>query len=401
MYIHRDIETQFKNNTNWIQVLIGPRQCGKSTLFTYLSGDKYQELTFDDLALRRLANESPALFLEQFNKSLVLDEVQYVPALFPELKKKVDQIKKDLLFNKTHREQEVLYRLTGSNQILMDKSIKESLAGRASYFFLNTLTVNEIKKSLPDITINEILFKGGWPELYTNTHLSSIQYINDYIRTYVEKDIVLNEGIQKIGAFHTILNMAAARVGQLLDYSSIGNDGGVSSPTVKEWLSLLERADLIYLLKPFFTNLNKRLIKAPKLYFWDTGLAVRLQGWSEITPLISSPQMGALFENLVFAEIIKFIRNYQKDWELYFWRTKEGEEIDFLLQTTHNEFLAIEVKLSIENQPRNLDYPSSFKKLFNPTKPLIIVTYGGQTLKLSENCVSIPIAELHDYLFTL
>ena len=143
-------------------------------------------------------------------------------------------------------------------------------------------------------------------------------YLNDYIRSYVEKDILISAGIQKISEFHRVLSLLSARTGQLLEYSSIAQDSGVSSVTVKEWTSVLERADLIYLLKPYFNNLNKRLIKSPKLYFLDTGLAVRLQGWQEILPLFNSPQIGSLFETLVLAEMIKFIRNYRKDWQIFF-----------------------------------------------------------------------------------
>ena len=283
--------------------------------------------------MRQLANNDPALFLEQFEPPLLLDEVQYVPNLFSEIKQKVDIIKRNnVLKAKMKVKHETLFRLTGSNQILMDKTVKESLAGRATFYYLNTLSVHEILNAIPEIKIKDILFRGGWPELYINDQLTPQQYLNDYIRSYVEKDIVLNAGIQKVAAFTTVLSLLAARTGQLADYFSISQDSGVSSVTVKEWIGYLERADLIYTLKPYFNNLNKRLLKTPKFYFLDTGLATRLQGWSDATPLMSSPQIGSLFETLVLAEIVKFIRNYGKNWELFFWRNKEGEEIDFLIK---------------------------------------------------------------------
>lgn len=405
MYIERDITAQLIQNPAWIQILLGPRQCGKSTLFAALAGEEstsFQEITFDDLHLRQLANQDPALFLEQFPPPLLLDEIQYVPALFPELKKRIDQLKRAATFESTQTLQSSThFRLTGSNQILMDKNIKESLAGRASYYYLNTLTVHEILRTLPDTSIKTILIKGGWPELYTHHNLSTVHYLNDYIRTYLEKDIVMSAGIQKLSAFHTVLGLLAARTGQLLDYSNIANDSGISSVTVKEWIGLLERADLVHCLKPYFSNLNTRLIKSPKLYFLDTGLATRLQGWTDSVPLMSSLQIGPLFETLVFAEIIKFIRNYQKDWSLFFWRTKEGEEIDFILQTDRETVHAFEVKLSIQGQPKAVQYPPAFQKQFLPKKPLIIVTYGGDRLQLSSTCMTLPIAELHDYLLRL
>lgn len=404
MYIQRDITEQLSQSGTWIEVVLGPRQCGKSTLLMAMLKEEYptkviNPINFDDLQLRRLATQDPALFLQNYLPPLLLDEVQYVPNLFSQLKKLVDERKNELVFNDAHKiVQETLFYLTGSNQILMDKNVKESLVGRASYFYLNTLTVHEILRALPKTSVAEIIFKGGWPELYINSALSPINYINDYIRSYLEKDIVLSAGIQKINEFHTVLGLSAARTGQLLDYSDIAKDSGVRSVTIKEWLSLLERADLIYLLKPYFNNFNKRLIKSPKLYFLDTGLATRLQGWSEVTPLLQGPYAGNIFETLVLAEIVKFIRNYRKPWQLFFWRTKEGDEVDFLLETSKNNYHAFEAKLALQGMPEQILYPRKFQKEFQLKNPLVIITFGGKKLNLSEECVSVPIALLHDYL---
>src|SRR3990167_2447392 len=399
MYIQRDMTQELINNPARIQILLGPRQCGKSTLFASLyAHKKHHEINFDDLQLRQLANQNPTLFLDQFETPLLLDEVQYVPNLFPELKKRVDQIKRAGVFHsKASNKQSTLFRLTGSNQILMDKNIKESLAGRASYYYLNTLTVHEILQALPKTKIKDILFNGGWPELYTTPTLVTTTYLNDYIRSFVEKDIVMHAGIQKLSEFHTVLGLLSARTGHLIDYSNIANDSGVRSITVKEWVGFLERADLVYLLKPYFSNLNKRLIKTPKFYFLDTGLATRLQGWSDSTPLFLSPQIGALFETLVLTEIVKFIRNYNKNWQLFFWRTKEGEEIDFLLKTNNDTFV-FEAKCAIQGKQNAISYPPAFKKHFSLKNPFVLVTMGGNKLQLSSQCIMLPITELHDYL---
>ena len=353
------------------------------------------------LQMRQLANEDPALFLQQFEPPLLLDEVQYVPNLFPELKKRIDEIKRSNLFQTgPTKKPTTLFCLTGSNQILMDKNIKESLVGRASYYHLNTLTVHEILQALPETKIGDILFKGGWPELYTNESLSVTEYLNDYIRSYVEKDIILSAGVQKMAEFLTVLRLCAARSSQETDYSDIQKDSGVSSVTIKEWISILERADLVYQLRPYFNNLSKRLIKRPKLYFLDTGLATRLQGWSESLPLLNSPQIGGLFETLTLAEIIKFIRNYRKSWELFYARTKDGQEIDFIIRTTQGGMYCIEAKYAVHGT-KAIDLPPAFRKEFGSKTSLAIVTSGGQKLQLSENCVSIPIAQLHDYLQVL
>lgn len=405
MYIQRDITARLSENCSSVQLLIGPRQCGKSTLlshladFSHLAGkERFQEVTFDNLQLRTLANRDPALFLEQFQPPILLDEIQYVPRLFPEIKLYVDQRKKQRL--KSGEALSVLFRMTGSNQLLMDQNIKESLAGRASYFYLNTLTVHEIKKALTEVSIGEIMFKGGWPELYIDPQVSPIQYLNDYIRSCIEKDIVLSAGVQKQDVFSIMLGLLAARTGMLLDYTNIARDSGVQSVTIKEWISILQRTDLVYCLRPYASNLNKRLTKMPKLYFLDTGLAVRLQGWQEQIPLLTSPQAGALFETLVFAEIIKFIRNYGKDWQVYFWRTKEGEEIDFLITTPTGAVVALDAKMSMQTtQPVKL--PTSFVKLFPQVKQVTLVTFGGQRLQLSDDCTIVPLAELHDFLMDL
>lgn len=406
MYIKRDITERLNQASDWIQILLGPRQCGKSTLFASIYANStgsakkqsLQEITFDDLQLRQLANQDPALFMQQYQPPLLLDEVQYVPNLFPELKKIIDQLKKEAVFAASSKTvSTTLFRLTGSNQILIDKNIKESLAGRAAYYSLNTLSVHEILNALPNTQIKDILFKGGWPELYTNEALLVSAYLNDYIRSYVEKDIIMSAGIQKLTEFHTVLRLLGARTGQEVSHTEIANNSGVSSVTVKEWIGILERADLLYLLKPYFSNLNSRLIKTPKLYFLDTGLAVRLQGWSDATPLFNSPQIGGLFETLVLAEIVKFINNYGKDWELFFWRTKDGEEIDFVIKT-HYGVHAFESKLAIHGISKPIAYPASFKKEFTIEHPLVVVTYGGAKLKLSKDCMILPITELHNYL---
>ena len=395
MYIPRDITSRLTDSHAPVQFLTGPRQCGKSTLLSHLAGASFREVTFDDLQLRTLANRDPGLFLEQFKPPVLLDEVQYVPQLFPEIKRYVDEQKRQRL--ETGRPVPVLFRMTGSNLLLMDKNVKESLAGRVSYFHLNTLTVHEIKKAFADTDLTDILFQGGWPELYIDRSLSTVAYLNDYIRSYIEKDIVLSAGVQKQEAFGIVLGLLAARTGMLMDYANMARDSGIQGVTVKEWISILERTGLVQYLKPYASNLNKRLTKSPKLYFMDTGLAVRLQGWQERTPLLTSPQAGALFETLVFSEILKFIQNYGKDWHIHLWRTKEGEEIDFLIVTDSGDTIALDAKMSLQaTQAARL--PESFKKLFPHVSQIVLVTFGGHRIRLSRECLSVPVAELHDFL---
>ncbi len=374
MWIHRDISNLIKSSSELIQIIRGPRQCGKSSLIMHLFPD-FKEVSLDSPALREFAQRDPELFLEQYkNEKLFIDEAQYCPALFSVLKRKVDLLKRE-----KRKYLGAQYILTGSNQILMDKNVKESLAGRASYFNMNTLSVAEILRS-SDVAIQEIIFRGGWPELYANPK-DPKKYLDDYIFTYVEKDIMLSAGIQKSTEFTRFLKLLAGRIGEILDHSSFGRDVGVDSKTISGWLSILEKMQVISLCPPFYSNLSKRLIKSPKIYFIDTGLAVRLQGWSLSEPILTSPQQGHLFENLVYSEIYKLNQNYQLGLEIFHWRTKGGEEVDFLVKFSPNRFIFLEAKVS-PTKSMNISNSNEARKIFkNHCPPLFQVNqYGNETL---------------------
>ncbi|MEK6623691.1 MAG: AAA family ATPase, partial [Bdellovibrionota bacterium] len=228
-------------------------------------GPDFTELSMDDLALREALSKDPLTFLRQFeDKKLFIDETQLVPEIFSALKRKVDLLKRSSVPRQT------FFRLTGSNQIMMDKNIKESLAGRASYFELNTLSVAEITK-MAKISTGEILLKGGWPELYTDEKISFKRYLDDYIRTYVEKDIILSAGVQKHHDFIRFAKLLAGRSGHIINHSELAREVGVNAETIREWISILQQMKIIVLINPFFTNYSKRLIKSPKAFFLDTG----------------------------------------------------------------------------------------------------------------------------------
>jgi predicted AAA+ superfamily ATPase len=398
MIIERDIAKRLKENRgSYIQILIGPRQCGKSTQFALLGDGEFKEVTLDDLQARQLADRDPALFLEQYPPPIIIDEVQYAPNLFPELKRIVDQLKRKKLLESSNEEVRVIFRLTGSNQILLDDNVKETLVGRASYFYMNTLSVHEIRRAFPQIKLNQLIFNGGWPELYSNPLLNPIQYLNDYINSYIEKDIVVSANIIKKREFHIVLGMLAARTSQILNESSLAKDSGVRSVTVNEWISILERTQLVYLLPPVEANLNKRLIKSPKVYFLDTGLATRLQGWLDLMPLMQSPQAGLLFETLVLSEIVKCSMNFGKNWKIAMWRTKDGEEVDFIIENERGEILALDAKLGISGVDP-IKIPPVLAKTFPKLKQMIIVSYDGKQALLSRDCLQLPISELTQFL---
>ena len=246
--------------------------------------------------------------------------------------------------------------------------------------------------------IQDILYKGGWPELHANETRDPKKFLDDYINSYLEKDVVLAAGIQKSREFLKFIKLLAGRVCGLLDFASLGADVGIDGKTVKEWVSVLERMHIIALVAPFMSNLSSRLIKSPKIYFIDTGLACRLQGWTSAEPIITSPQQGALFENLVFSEIFKLNLNYQLGWQVYHWRSRDGEEIDFLIQKDPKQFLFIESKVSPTKVKDPINFPE-VKKVFRKNLPQLIVCHQEGEFPLLNN--QVPIAYLKNFLLNV
>jgi len=334
MWIKRDLNVNSAAERALpIKVLRGPRQVGKTSLLARMGTHKVVYL--DDAATRLRAQEDPRFFLDQLPARIILDEAPLAPALFPELKRRVDEAR----ISKQRELPDVW--LTGSNQTLIHREVGESLAGRASYFDLNTLSAHE----LGDLwSLNSYLLRGGWPELYASPQLDPSRYLNDIVTTYIERDIVIAAGIERRLAFLKVLHLVASRVGQLFVASDIAKVAGVDATTVQSWLSLLATNAVVFPLPAYFSNLNKRLTKAPKYFFYDVGLAVRLQGWQEIDPIINSPLFGHLFENIVVGEVARFFVNRGMQPSLYFARSKEKVEIDLLVELGNQRYLALEVK---------------------------------------------------------
>lgn len=391
MWINRDLSLRWAaKGFQPVRVLVGPRQSGKSSFLEHESDEKRQTLNFDDFTVREFARRDPHTFLNQYSNELILDECQYVPELFPEIKSRVDKEKRRHHENKTVGN--ISYWLTGSNRILLDQKVSESLTGRASYFKFHTLSVAELAAKFGELPLSILLAKGGWPELHTDSGINPIPFLNDHLQTTLEKELVQTTGIEKVQEFLKVLRLAAGRVGQLFIASEIGKDAGVKSETVSDWLSFVER--MMYLIRvPAYSNsLITRLIKAPKLYFSDVSLAVRLQGWTAMEPLLVSPNVGFLFENLIAENLIKHKDYFQTNWELFHWRTKEGEEIDFILSTS-GRVLAIECKLSASEASKYVP-PPSFQKL-KETECVVVSPSGGPSGKHAKH---LSIYQLGEYL---
>jgi uncharacterized protein len=398
MYVKRDFLSSLKQASELEAVILwGPRQVGKTTLLNQL--DLKSSLYLDDISVRSRAQSDPALVLDNVETPCLIDEAQYAPNLFPEIKLQIDRLRRERLKKtrtKSDDKTKTLFYITGSNRILLDKNVKESLAGRSHLFNLQGLSVKEIHSAFPELTIKSILWRGGFPELYTRENLSPARFLSDYISSFVEKDVAASVGVEKKDQFNTVLALLAARSGQFLNMNEIAGVAGVQQKTIQSWINSLTTNSVIDLVPAYYTNLNKRVTKMKKLFFYDTGLCARLQGHLSEETLWNSPQIGSLFETLVFGEITKTNLNFLKEWKVYNWRTKDQGEIDFVVQS-ESKTLLIESKMAIHGaQPFQLD-PEA-KKTFTKNFKKVVVTVGGNAAKLGQDTDSIPIKDLGHYL---
>jgi predicted AAA+ superfamily ATPase len=298
--------------------VIGPRQSGKTTLVKKVFGNKtYVNLENPDT--RRFAIDDPRGFLSQYPNGAILDEVQRTPDLFSYLQQILDN---DSTTGK--------FILTGSNNFLLQESISQSLAGRVAYLYLLPFSMME----LPDFEISDIynvVFKGLYPPLYDQP-VSTDQWYQNYIRTYIERDVRLIKNIFNLHMFERFLRLCAGRTGQLLNMNNLAIETGVDNKTIASWLGILENSFIIFRLQPYFKNYNKRIIKMPKLYFYDTGLACSLLGIQNPAQLVLNPYFSALFENLIVSDFIKYQFNLALKPNVYFWRDSLGHEIDMIIE---------------------------------------------------------------------
>ncbi len=311
--------------------LTGPRQSGKSTLLKTSFPD-YQYVSLEDPDIRLFATEDPRGFLSTYPDRTIIDEVQRVPELFSYLQTHVDALNK-----------EGMYLLAGSHNFLLMQHIGQSLAGRTAVLRLLPFSHKEMKAGniLPD-SIDMEIFKGGYPRIY-DKNIEPTDFYPYYIQTYVERDVRLMKNIGDLSKFIRFLKLCAGRTGQLLNLSSLANECGISVSTAQAWISLLEASYIIYLLKPDHNNYAKRLVKTPKLYFYDTGLACSLLEIKEANQVTIHFLRGALFENLVINEFIKEAFSNGIETDLTFWRDSTGNEVD-LLQSVGGKQNAYEIK---------------------------------------------------------
>jgi predicted AAA+ superfamily ATPase len=327
--------------------VVGPRQSGKSTLVKTVFIEK-PYVTLEDIDIRKFAESDTRGFLNQFPNGAIIDEVQRVSEVFNYLQNIIDT-----------RNEDGLFVLTGSNQFLLHDNISQTLAGRIGFIDLYPLTMSEITPEFKNhLDIKDIIFRGFYPEVIYK-HRNARVWFENYIRTYVERDVKLLKNIDNVMLFMKFVKLCAGRTGQILNYQSLSVEAGIDHKTVQSWLGILQSSFIIKLIQPYYSSFNKRTIKAPKLYFIDTGLACNLLGLRYSKELDNYHSWGALFENFVIMEFYKNIANLGLNYPLYYWRDSNGIEIDLMIDKG-TDFIPIEIKAS---QTFQKDFTKNIKKI--------------------------------------
>jgi hypothetical protein len=342
-------------------VLTGPRQSGKTTLLNHEFSSTHQYVNLENPDIRQRAVSDPIGFLDNLKTPVILDEIQYAPVLLPYIKEKID-----------HDRSTGRWLLTGSQNFALMKGVTESLAGRAAVLTLLPLSlaerIGEGTKSLNTHTllsqkqptlshqINQtakVILTGGYPEPLANKSMSYQTWASSYLKTYLERDVRDLKNVGDLLQFQSFLRSCAIRTGQLLDLSDIARDIGISFTTAKTWLSILVASYQVVLLTPYFQNLGKRLVKRPKIYFLDTGLAAYLMGLHTPEAIAGSSQFGALVETMVVTDFFKRAYNHLEDPSIYYLRTRDGLEIDLVIEDNQKLYL-LEVKSGSTITPNHI-----------------------------------------------
>jgi len=375
-------------------------------LLLHIKEEERRYVSLDSLPERMLAREDPELFLQRYAPPVLIDEIQYAPELLPATKLQCDS-----------RRENGLFWLTGSQQFHLMRGVTESLAGRVAVITLNGLSSKEMDGHgagaapfIPSATPSALqhqnptqrfdeprlfdrIFRGSYPALHTDQGLDRELYYGSYVQTYLERDIRELSQVGNLEAFYTFLRVMAARSGTTLNMSEVARDCAISVPTVKQWLSLLVATSVVYLLRPWHANYSARLIKSPKFYFLDTGLCSYLAGYTSATTLAAGPMRGAIFETWCVSEILKSWWYAQKEPPIYYYRDKDGAEIDVLFDTD-GVLHPVEIKLGATP---SRDWIKHFPKLERFGRPVgrgAVLCLCPEALPLDRNNDALPVGIL-------
>jgi len=378
MLIQRAITSTIVNFREWFPIVYlgGPRQSGKTTLLRNLLPDLLY-VNLEDADARYRAEEDPRRFLNGFPEGAILDEAQRVPQLFNYLQGLVDADKRKR------------FVLSGSQNFLLMESIPQSLAGRVGILNLLPLSISETATTQPAPTLETFSWKGGYPALFGQNPVPPGFFFDSYIQTYIERDVRLLKNVGDISLFGKFMRLCAGRVGQPLNLTSLATDTGVAPNTIKAWLSVLEASYLIFKLPPYFENFNKRLIKSPKIYFFDTGLMCSLLGIDSPQQLETHHYLGNVIENAVIVELYKKRANTGKRPKFFFWQDQSGNEIDLIIE--ENGILsAVEIKSSQTYNSRLTTGLKLWQKLTGTPAENQFLVYAGEQEAMLEYGTLLP-----------
>jgi len=383
-YINRHIEPVVSALADRYPVvtITGPRQSGKTTLCRKVFPDKpYANLESPDI--RQFAIEDPRGFLSQYPNGAIIDEIQRAPDLASYIQPMVDE-----------DQREGRYILTGSQQFEVSNTISQSLAGRSALVKLLPLSIEEIQTAFPLPSIDDLLYHGFYPRIW-DKQLSPTQVLGDYFETYIERDLRQLITVKDLNLFQRFIKLCAGRTGQLLNMNSLANDAGISHTTARNWLSLLEASFIIYFLQPFHRNISKRLVKSPKLFFYDVGLAAFLLGIENPNQVSRDPLRGNLFENMVIAEALKFRMNLGLKSNLYFYRDSKGNEVD-LLMVFGSDIFPIEIKSGMTITKDYFKGLNHIKKIFPEHMPAASgLVFAGTEAQSRTDISIVPYSDLY------
>lgn len=356
-----------------IVTILGPRQSGKTTLAKMLCPNK-PYVSLEDPDEQALALSDPRSFLARYPQGAILDEVQQTPQILSYLQTLVDTTN-----------QKGMFILTGLSQFELHQGITQSLAGRTALLTLLPMSLKELKKAHIELPLNEYLLKGGYPRIFKD-HLNHTKTYKNYFQTYVERDVRQLINIKDLTQFEHFVRICAGRIGSILNREEIGGEIGISSHTVNHWLSILEASFIIFRLQPYFENFGKRIIKSPKLYFVDVGLACYLLGIEDSYQLDRDPARGHLVENLVVCELVKSRYNKGSDHNLYFYRDQQKNEVDLIYKKGH-QLIPIEIKSSMTFNTSFLKSLVFFQKIANQRVTRSYLIYSGEQEQTIQNTI--------------
>jgi len=363
--IKRQLENEIRILVNEFPIvaILGPRQSGKTTLAQKLF-PQYTYISLEDIDHRDFAENDPRGFLLKYEQKVIFDEIQRVPTLISYIQTKVDKTKQNGQFV-----------ITGSQNFLLMEQISQSLAGRVGITRLLPFSYIEIENEVTE-NLEELLFKGFYPRIY-DENIRPDTFYKNYISTYIEKDLRQLKNVTKLDIFTKFMRVLAGRTGQILNTNAIGDDCGISHNTVTDWISILETSYIIYKLKPFHKNYNKRIIKSPKIYFTDTGLVCSLLGIRKKNDLDYHYLKGHIFETFIINEFLKGNLNNGDKYEIYYWRDNHQKEIDLILDIG-NKNIGIEIKSGKTIQEKYFDGLKYWKELAKVDDQDLYFLYGGK-----------------------